>query len=1360
MLRRILKLLAYLVGGLLGLVILLVAVLLIGTNTGPGRHLIETEANSLTGGTVRLTGFGGRFPDRLRIARIELADAKGPWLTVENLALDWHPLALLHETVSVDRLAASHIDAPRLAEPAPAKPQPAAKPASGHLDLPLGLRVATLDLPRIDIGAPIAGHAVSIGVAGHAVIASLRPILAGPTLDTLPDTDLRLAIANRAGPGSYALEGRVTPGAVELHLTADEATPGLVATFAGSSQILPLHLDLSLAGPHAAEALKLMLAAGPLELTANGVTDLVHGTAGLTLAAHAPAMQPVPGIAWQSVALDAHVAGPFKTPQANGRLDIEHLAAGGATIGAIRADLSGDRGQVAIRALIDALRIPGPKPDLFAATPVTITARARLDDPSRPVAFSVSHTLLTLAGTARTANPIASHLTLDIPSLAPLAAAGGVALEGHTHLAAEITANGPDDTAAVTGGLAITGGQSPIPGLIGPDGTISLAAAKHGADLSLDHLTLDGAKLHVRAGGTDKSSVLDTIFHIGLPDLAALSPAAKGHLDFDGTATGPTTDLAARLHAAGDVGAKQVPTGPITLDVAASHLPSAPDATIRLGGRLDAAPVTLDAAIHRAPGGATRVQLTALDWKTTHGTADLSLAAGAKLPTGQLDIGIKRLADLDHLAHQPLAGAIAAKLDLDPERARIEIRATNLAAASARVGRLTLAGTIASPQSAPDLDLTLAVDNLAAGAIAGRAHATARGRLDALALALRADLPSLQGAPANFATTETLDLPKSQVLLRTLTADWRGEALRLQAPSRVTYAPDVAVQRLRLALGDAAIAVDGSVSPKLLLTASIHHITTALAKPFAPTLRATGTIDVDARLTGTTAHPGGEVRLDADQLHLATGPAASLPPATLTATARLANDIARLDAHLGAGPKIQLRVAGDVPIHADGRLAVAANGTIDLAIANPILEAQGRHLTGQVALDARATGTTAHPSLAGTVTLANGDIQDYAQGAHLTRMAASIALAGQTVRIDRFFAQAGTGTITAHGSVGALAPGLPVDLHLAMDNASPISSDLLSATLNADLALTGHASGDMRAAGHLGIDRADINIPSGLPPSVATLHVLKPGEHPPAPPSHAATTQVVALDLAVNAPGEIFVRGHGLDATLGGDLHVTGTAAAPVIEGGFHLRRGTFSLAGVNLTFTKGDVGFNGTTEGKLDPTIDFAAQSVVNQYTAELDVTGYASSPKISLTSSPLLPQDQIMALILFGTETSNLSPLQIAQIAAALASLSGGGGGFDPLGAVRNTLGLDKLSVGSGTGNGANSGASVEGGKYVTKRVYVGARQSTGGGGTQALVQIDITKRLKAFTTVGSGGTVTGATTPENDPGSSVGLKYQFRY
>ena len=99
--------------------------------------------------------------------------------------------------------------------------------------------------------------------------------------------------------------------------------------------------------------------------------------------------------------------------------------------------------------------------------------------------------------------------------------------------------------------------------------------------------------------------------------------------------------------------------------------------------------------------------------------------------------------------------------------------------------------------------------------------------------------------------------------------------------------------------------------------------------------------------------------------------------------------------------------------------------------------------------------------------------------------------------------------------------------------------------------------------------------------------------------------------------------------------------------------------------------------------------------------------------------------------------------------------GGGFNPLMAVQKKLGLDRLSVGTAAGG----GASVEAGRYVSSRVYVGAKQSMSGN-TQAQVQVDLTKHLKLQATLGTGGGSVQGATPENDPGSSIGLSYQFEY
>jgi len=349
------------------------------------------------------------------------------------------------------------------------------------------------------------------------------------------------------------------------------------------------------------------------------------------------------------------------------------------------------------------------------------------------------------------------------------------------------------------------------------------------------------------------------------------------------------------------------------------------------------------------------------------------------------------------------------------------------------------------------------------------------------------------------------------------------------------------------------------------------------------------------------------------------------------------------------------------------------------------------------------------------------------------------------VRIASFTGRAGSGTVAASGSVGVLAPGLPVDLTITARNARPLASDRLTADLDADLTVRGQAAGALQAAGRIGIKRAEIRIPERLPASIAVLDVRRPGQKPPAPPTEGSA---IALDLTINAPRAIFVRGRGLDSELSGELRVKGTSTAPQVSGGFDMRRGTISVAGTTLTFTRGRVGFDGTgVTGKIDPTLDFAADSTTGSVTATLGITGYASAPKIKLTSVPELPQDEVLAYLLFKRSAKDLGPFQLAEIAAAVASLTGvGGGAANPLESVRKGLGLDRLSVGGGA---SGSAPSVEAGRYVRPGVYVGAKQGTTGSQTQATVQIDIAKGLKAQTDVGTG-----------QGGNSVGLSYQFEY
>ncbi len=1317
--------------------VVLLAVVLGAINTGPGQRFVASEAGALSGGMVRLDGLSGGLPGGPRLRRIELRDATGPWLVIEDAALDFSPLALLSGTARIDALTARHVQVTRLPVSSGSSGS-----SSGGSGLPVAVDLKHLHIDRIDVGAAVAGRPLAISIDGRAIVASLQDAAADVT------------VAGLDAPGSLHLAGKVDPATLHLAVTHDEPAHGLLASFAGLPDLGALSLKLGLDGPWSRAATTLAATAGPLRADAHGTLDLTGHAADLAIAVHAPAMAPAPGISFDAVALDAQVGGPFAAPTGTGKLAIDNLVAAGAAVHRLDADLYGDKGRAGLAAHLDGLRVPGPRPDLFEADPLTLTVDAVLSDASLPVAFALSHHLLSLRGVAHARPALGVQAHVDVPDLAPLAAVGQVDIRGNTalDLKASQDAAGAID-ATVAGTLGIVGGIAPAPALIGPDGRIELVTHVAGQDVMLRKLDVRGRALTVAASGTFVAQRLDTTADIALSDLHAVAPTVSGDATLHAHATGTTDDLALDADLAGDVATTGVPKGHVTAQVRATGLPSTPAGHVGADGTLDGAPVTLSADVAR-DAAATRVTIDRADWKSAHAEGALTLAAGAIVPTGHIALRMARLDELRRVTGQALTGAIDLLVDIagaDHPVATAKLRVLKAGIPGSSVALATLDAKIDDPAKLGRVDATLVATGIVAPGIAADARATVAGPREALAIAADIRARQLAGGPATLRARAVLDVPGQSVAVSELTATARQNTAQLLAPARIKFGSEISVDRLRLGLRQAVLEVAGRASPTLDLTARLSNVTADLARIADPTLQADGTLAADARLTGTPAAPQGTVHLDARGLRLRSGTAASLPPASILANATLRGTTAQLDVRLAAG-RNTLAVTGTAPTAATGAMDLRAVGAVDLTALDPILAASGRRARGQLAVDAGVTGTLAAPNAVGSARLTGGEFQDFAQGARLDHIEAQVDAAGQTVTLTSLTARAGTGTLRANGTVG-LGGSRPVDLHLTMAGARPLSSDLLTAVLDADLSLRGQLAGRLDASGTVTVTRADIRVPDKLPASVAVLDIRHPGQQPPAP---AAPGPDIGLNLDIRAPQQVFVRGRGLDAELSGDLRVTGTAAAPRPEGGFTMRRGDISVAGQTLTFATGKVGFDGS--GKIDPTLDFVANNTTAGVVATLQVTGYASDPKVVLSSVPQLPQDEVLAHLLFGQSAASLGPFQLASIAAALAQLTGvAGGGFDPLGSVRQGLGLDRLSVGGGTGG---SGAAVQAGKYVARGVYVGAKQATSGGGTQATVQIDITKGLKLESSVGTGGGSAQGSSADSSNGTNVGVTYQFEY
>jgi translocation and assembly module TamB len=173
--------------------------------------------------------------------------------------------------------------------------------------------------------------------------------------------------------------------------------------------------------------------------------------------------------------------------------------------------------------------------------------------------------------------------------------------------------------------------------------------------------------------------------------------------------------------------------------------------------------------------------------------------------------------------------------------------------------------------------------------------------------------------------------------------------------------------------------------------------------------------------------------------------------------------------------------------------------------------------------------------------------------------------------------------------------------------------------------------------------------------------------------------------------------------------------------------------------------------DGSTLPTLDMLAQVQATDVTAQIVIQGSPDKPDIKLTSTPTLPQDEILSRVLFGSSVGQITPAQGLQLAQAASTLAGGGPGV--LDRLRNVAGLDRLSVGNSSNPGGSSsattGTTISGGKYVAPGIFVGADQGLSGTSTRAKVEVELTPHITVNATAGAASNA-----------SSLGAQYKLDY
>ncbi|MEM6743485.1 MAG: translocation/assembly module TamB domain-containing protein, partial [Pseudomonadota bacterium] len=365
-------------------------------------------------------------------------------------------------------------------------------------------------------------------------------------------------------------------------------------------------------------------------------------------------------------------------------------------------------------------------------------------------------------------------------------------------------------------------------------------------------------------------------------------------------------------------------------------------------------------------------------------------------------------------------------------------------------------------------------------------------------------------------------------------------------------------------------------------------------------------------------------------------------------------------------------------------------------------------LSGPLDIDLDIAGTPAAPQAGGRIAMAGGQYQNLETGTILTdlTLASDIAADGG-FRLDLDARDGADGSLAAEIAIdaGQLAA------RLTADGATLIRRDDVTARLSADIAADGPIASPA-ITGEVRVDRAEVSLLGALPPSVADLGDVRFVDEPE-PEAPAEDSAVAPLDLRIVAPGDVFVRGRGLDSEWRMDLEVTGSLLAPRIAGAVERVRGRLDFLGRNFELERGAVRFTGARE--IDPVLDISLEHDRDGFIGRIVVSGVASDPELAFTSSPPVPEGEVLPRTIFGEDSQSLGPGDALLLANGIAALTGQGGGGS---GVRDALGLDVLRLDES----ADGTAEVSVGKNVTEDVFVGVNQPVDGSPSSVEVEVEV--------------------------------------
>ncbi|PRY91673.1 translocation/assembly module TamB domain-containing protein [Donghicola tyrosinivorans] len=1308
------------------------------------------------GREVRIEGFRGALSSRATIDRLTIADANGVWLDAEGLALDWSRAALLRGRVEVNELSAESLKMPRKPV-SDAVDVPAPEATAFTLpDLPVSVNVADLSVARAELGADVIGQDAVLSLSGRAQLANGAGIVALEagrqdkagqfTVDLAYDPDANTAainvqtqepddgiIAGLIGlPDRPSIDLSVAGTGPADNLTVDVAVKTDAALRLGGQVTLRgSALDVDLGGdlrallderyhPLVGDDAQVKASAAKADDGTLTLSDLDVQARAVDLQGHAviaPSGLPT------EIALKGSLQDPDDVPLelapdvtiASARIDLGHDAAAGpdwtgqvvlegvsqaaVELGQVTLNGSGQivpenedsPQQVSARFdfLTDALQMTDPAVQALLGPQVQGGVDLLAVD-GQPLALRdlvITARAFTASGRAdvdglESGYATALDLAVDVSDLEAARAASGLDLGGSANLAVagSVTPLSGAFDLRVTGQTRdLQTGQQLLDGLAGGTGDLSLVARRDETGITIETLDLNTEGLRMIAKGTVGSAETNIDFDALVKDLARLGPDGAGRATLTGSAALNGTVVNQIKVLANLSGFNGV------------RVPLG-DQTLSLSeGRVDAeigqGRWTVDTALAGVRHALGQLNQGDIRGRGTYAQSESGAVTALK---GDLSAELQgaQPADAD------LARALGQNASLVTRVDYTEGQPLVLNPLSLTGDGYGLSGAVSADLEAQVADVDLSANVKDAGRFSGLAGRSLSGAAD---VSVKGTLGATQMDVVVTATGRGLDVsdPHANGLLQG-SLDLDGHILR-----------------------------DGDVFTIDRLDVTGGNLSA----------KASGTVSADAR--DVTA----EVRVsDLSRL-------VEQFPGAVSGTARIggSGSTTTVDVNLNGPAGMTAKVGGSI----DGAtLDLTATGQLPLGLANPMIAP--RQVSGVANLDLAIRGPAGLDAVSGSVRVADGLFSEPLVGISLKEINGAVAMSGGRATVDMSARGSEGGKLNVAGDAN-LSGNIPVDITVVLDALVFRDAGLYEATTSGEITLKGPATGGASIGGEINIAKAELRIPetgAGAGGAIPEIEHIAPSAAVQTTRSRAglivddsgqgAKTIGFPIDLVIKAPQRVFIRGRGLDAELGGQMRLRGATDDIIPSGRFDLVRGRLTLLGQRFEFDEGYV----VLEGALNPAIHLVVETQQGEITTFIIVSGAASAPEVTFSSSPELPEDEVLAQLLFGRDMSRLSAFQALQLANAVATLAGKGG-KGVISRLREGFALDDLDVTTDD----QGNAAVRAGKYISDNVYTDVTVGAAGK-TELNLNIDVSPSITA-----RGGV-------DNEGTSSVGVFFERDY